>query len=483
MSTESIPEAQFLREFTKELHNKNAAVLAGAGLSMSAGFVDWKGLLSEIIQDLDLDPEKEHDLVTVAQYSVNRAGESKTHLAQTIFNHFATTREPTENHAILARLPIHTYWTTNYDKLIERALEKAKKVPDVKYTVKQLSVTRPDRDVAVYKMHGDVDHAADAVITKDDYEAYPQRMAPFVTALRGDLVEKTFLFLGFSFTDPNIDYILSRVRGQFERNNRHHYCIQKRVTKEVGETDEDFKYRQLKQDYFIRDLKRFSVFAVLVDSYGDITRLLKRLEANYKRSSIFISGSAEVFDPISQGDAQSFIHELSRRLAEAKNRIITGFGLGVGSAVINGTLANLNDVGKTISDEDIVMRPFPQVATGTISLPDQWKAYRAAMLEHAGIAIFLFGNKKDGSGAIVPANGMRQEFELALEAGVKVLPVGGTGFMSAELWNEVKGKFADHFHDFNAAFAADFDRIGDPATPQSDLIAAILRLVAQLQKN
>jgi NAD-dependent SIR2 family protein deacetylase len=127
MDTESIPEAQFIREFTKEIHNKNAAVFAGSGLSMSTGFVDWKGLLAEVIRDLGLDPTKEHDLVTVAQYSVNSAGENKTRLAQTILDHFATTREPTENHAILARLPIHTYWTTNYDRLIEKSLETAKK--------------------------------------------------------------------------------------------------------------------------------------------------------------------------------------------------------------------------------------------------------------------------------------------------------------------------------------------------------------------
>ena len=212
MSDEAISEVNFVREFTRELHNKNAAVFAGAGLSMASGYVDWKGLLREIIQDLHLDPDKEHDLVTLAQYHCNQAGGSKTRLTQTILNHFATTKAPTQNHKILARLPIHTYWTTNYDKLIEKALEEAKKVPDVKYAQKQLSVTRPDRDVAVYKMHGDVDNSADATISKDDYEAYPQKMSAFVSALRGDLVEKTFLFLGFSFTDPNIDYILSRVR-------------------------------------------------------------------------------------------------------------------------------------------------------------------------------------------------------------------------------------------------------------------------------
>ena len=207
MSTEAISAATFIREYTRELHNKNAAVFAGAGLSVASGYVDWAGLLAEIIQDLGLDTAKHHDLVTIAQYHCNQAGGNKAKLTQTIFNHFAPVKAPTANHRILARLPIFTYWTTNYDKLIERALEDAKKVPDVKYDLKQLSVTRPDRDVVVYKMHGDIDHPADAVIRKDEYEAYPLNMAPFVTVLRGDLVEKTFLFLGFSFTDPNIDYI------------------------------------------------------------------------------------------------------------------------------------------------------------------------------------------------------------------------------------------------------------------------------------
>ena len=354
---------------------------------------------------------------------------------------------------------------------------------DVKYTIKQLSVTRPDRNVAVYKMHGDVEHSQDAVITKDDYEAYPQRMAPFVTALRGDLVEKTFLFLGFSFADPNIDYILSRVRGRFERNNRHHYCIQKRVTKSAVETDEDLKYRRLKQEYFIRDLKRFGIFTVLVDKYNDITRLLKRLEENYKRSSIFISGSAEIFGPYSESASQAFIHDLSKSIANAKNRIITGFGLGVGRAVINGTLSHLNEVGKTISDEDIVMRPFPQVATGKISLQDQWKTYRTAMMEHAGIAVFIFGNKKDASGNILLANGMRQEFDIAINTGVKVLPVGATGFMSAVLWNEVRHDFNKYFPEADAAFVENFDRIGNPNTSQANLITSILSLISHLKRS
>lgn len=481
MSTEAISENVLVREFTRELHNRNAAVFAGAGLSITSGYVDWKGLLKDIVCDLGLDPENEDDLVTIAQYHCNQAGGNRARLTQTIFDHFAQTKHPTEIHRILAKLPIHTYWTTNYDKLIETALIEAKKVPDTKYTLKQLSVTRPDRDVVIYKMHGDVDHPSEAVISKDDYESYPFRMAPFVSALRGDLIEKTFLFLGFSFNDPNIDYILSRVRVQYEEHQRHHYCIQRKVSRIPDETEEAFKHRELKQHYFIRDLKRFGIQTVLIRDYQDIAVLLERITASYKRSSIFISGAAEEYGNLSPADAQAFLHDLSKRIASRKNRIITGFGLGVGGAVINGALAHLNDIGKTISDEDIFMRPFPQVVAGGSGLADQWTAYRKAMIDHAGIAVFVFGNKLDPTGKVSLSNGMREEFALCVEAGVQVLPIGATGYMAETLWNEVWNDFKTYYPHVNSAFRDEFKKLGDKSMSPSDLVPILQSLVQRLQ--
>jgi hypothetical protein len=207
--------------------------------------------------------------------------------------------------------------------------------------------------------------------------------------------------IGFSFTDPNIDYILSRVRVQYERHQRHHYCIQRKVSKGTDESNDEFNYRKLKQDYFIRDLMRFSIYSVLVDEYSQIAELLERVATQYKRSSIFVSGAAEDYGKWNRSDAEEFLHKLSYQIASKKNRIITGFGLGVGGAVINGTLAYLSDAGRTVSDEDLVMRPFPQVATGGMTLADQWTDYRKAMLDYAGIALFVFGNKRDAKGDLV----------------------------------------------------------------------------------
>jgi len=488
MTTESISESNFIRDFVHELHNRNVAVFAGAGLSIDAGYVDWKGLLKDIINDLGLNPENDHDLVTIAQYHCNQAGGNRSQFTQLILDYFSQTKNPTQNHKILAQLPIQTYWTTNYDKLIETALIEAKKIPDVKVNLRQLSVTRPDRDVVVYKMHGDVDQPYDAVILKDDYESYPLKMSSFLSALKGDLIEKTFLFLGLSFEDPNIDYILSRVRVLYENHQRRHYFILRKDSKLVDETDESFKQRELEQQYFIRDLKRFNIQTVLVNEYGNITELLKKIAKLYKNSSIFISGAAAVYGNLSSNDARSFLYELSKQVAlnknqNYKNRIITGFGLGVGDAIINGVLAYLDDAGKTISEKEIVMRPFPQFATEGINLADQWTKYRKSMIEQAGIAIFVYGNKLDSSKEVILSEGMKREFYLCKDAGVLPIPIGATGYMAEIIWNEVWEDFDTYYPGASPNFKSNFKKLGDKSLATSNLISTILNIIQHIQRG
>ena len=270
---------------------------------------------------------------------------------------------------------------------------------------------------------------------------------------------------------------------QYEKHQREHYCIQKKVSREKDETDDHFKYRQLKQDYFIKDLKRFNIQTVLVDDYPAITVLLQKVAFQFKRSSIFISGAAEIYGSWSQTEAEAFLHKLSHLIASKKNRIITGFGLGVGGAVINGALAYLNEAGKTLSDDYVVMRPFPQVATGSGNLAEQWTEYRKAMINYAGIAIFVFGNKRDATGDIVPSNGMKQEFELCVQAGVRPLPIGATGYMAEILWKEVRGNFARFYPDSNANFGRLFESLGDSSKRSEGLLPTLLNLIEHMQKG
>ena len=211
----------FINDFVQNLNEGSASIFAGAGLSQPAGFVNWSKLMEEIAKDLGLDVNMESDLVSIAQYHQNE-NQNRDKLNRKIVQEFVEDTKETENHRIISRLPISSIWTTNYDTLIETAFKNVKKIADVKYTNQQLLHTKPKRDVVIFKMHGDVNHPSEAILTKEQYERYHISHQSFIDALSGELITKTFLFLGFSFSDPNLDYVLSRLHYRFKENKRHY---------------------------------------------------------------------------------------------------------------------------------------------------------------------------------------------------------------------------------------------------------------------
>lgn len=237
----------FIKKFSKTIQEGNAAVFAGAGTSVEAGFVNWKKLVQPFATELYLDIEKETDLIGLTQYYINKK-RSRGSVNQEIINKFSSPDAETEVMNLLTRLPITTYWTTNYDKVIEKGLENNNRRGDIKRKTDDLAISVSDSDAIVYKMHGDVESPQNAVISKDDYERYSDKNSLFITALRGDLVSKTFLFVGFSFEDPNLESILGKVNILLGDNKREHYCIQKQVLEEEFKTSEEYAYAKIKQD-------------------------------------------------------------------------------------------------------------------------------------------------------------------------------------------------------------------------------------------
>ncbi|HTV74745.1 MAG TPA: SIR2 family protein [Candidatus Acidoferrales bacterium] len=466
----------FIDTFVREMAEDNVALFAGAGLSVVSGTVDWKALIAPLAAQLGLDVDKEHDLVSLAQYHYN---EHQRHaLNQRLITEFSRGHAKNENHEILARLPIRTFWTTNYDRLIETALTEAGRIPDVKYTVKHFVLTRPKRDAIVYKMHGDMENPDDAVLIKDDYERYFRDRGSFVNALSGDLVSKTFLFLGLSFTDPNLDYILSRVRINFSDSQRQHYYITKRREHLPGESEDVFRYASLQQEFAIKDLKRFNIQTLLVDRYDEVTAILRTIESRYRQRTVLISGSAHEYGDFP--NPWDFMQGLSRALIQNEYKIVSGFGLGVGSDVITGALQQIYQTqGQSLHDQ-LILRPFPQGEDAQ----KQWESYRQDMVAHAGIAIFIFGNKlgPDGSG-VLPATGVRREFEIARARNLQLIPIGATGFIAAELWQEVMNDFDGYYPGSTADFKQLFASLGDSSRSGADHISAIIKLLSHIKRN
>lgn len=354
-------------------------------------------------------------------------------------------------------MPIDIYWTTNYDRMIERALEAAGKVVDRKYTVNHLKSTVRCPDAVVYKMHGDVEDADNAVLTKDDYEGYFRDRELFVTTLAGHLLSKTFLFLGFSFTDPNIDYILSRIRVALKKQPKSHYCILRREVRKPREKLANFKYRQKQQYYFVKDLARLGIQALMVDEFSDITGILAAVQTRYRAQTVFISGSASEFYPWTADDAADLIESLADRLIRKNLTIVSGFGLGVGPSVIAGALQTIQRHPQRYSREQLQTFPFPLVDGARPRRSRMYRQHREFMLEKSGIAIFLFGNNEDGKGDVEDSEGVLQEFEIAKQMGVHVIPVGATGWVAKRIAGELSPTVKERSRQFQKAFAAAMD--------------------------
>lgn len=467
---------RFIKDFLKEIEENNAAIFAGAGLSAASGFVDWKALLRDFAIDLDLDIDKETDLVSLAQYHLNKNANNRHTLNDKIANEFHHGKSPNINHKILARLPISTYWTTNYDKLIEKALENAGKIVDAKYTTQHLAKTIHGRDAIVYKMHGDVDHPDEAIISKDQYEKYYDSHGAYINTLSGDLVSKTFLFLGFSFTDPNLDYVLSRIRVTFRNNQRKHYCIFREVKQAKGESVEDYEYRKVKQALAISDLMRFNIHALLVNEYDDITTILLEIENRFKRKTIYISGSAHEYGAWGKDISERFISDLSKTLVKNGYRIVSGFGLGVGSAVITGVLEEVYINNREKLQDQLLLRPFPQGEQGKA----QWDRYRKDMISYAGISLFVLGNKLE-NGKLVNADGVIREFQISVEQSALVIPIGATGFVAKELFDEVSRNYEKYMGD-TLNFDL-FQKLADTTATPDEIIVYTLEFINKTIKK
>ena len=434
-----------IRKYTQAIREGNVGIFAGAGLSRASGYVDWKNLLRPLAEEVELDIEKEKDFLSVAQYCRNESG-TRTSINQEILNAFNAEVGENENVDIIARLPISTYWTTNYDKLIEKELEKKNRKADVKMDSDQLATVLMNRDAVVYKMHGDVDHPSRAVLTKDDYVLYDKKRPLFKTILKGDLISKRFLFIGFSFEDPNLDYILGQIHALLDENVAEHYCFFRRVQKRDYSNDEDYGYEKARQELRAKDLARYGIQTVFVDDYSEITEILRDIEFAVKRNNVFISGSADAYTGWGKDKAEELARKVAESLVKNDFKVTSGFGLGIGSSVINGALSEIYRSKYKHTDEYLCLRPFPQGIRDATERQNVFTQYRKDMISDTGVAIFMFGNKQDltNPSKIINAPGCWEEFCIARDNQNIIIPIGSTGFMAKEIFDEVKANMDDY---------------------------------------
>jgi hypothetical protein len=429
--------ATFIERWCKSLELGSAGAFMGAGLSRRAGYPDWRTLLADIAKELGLDIELEHDLAAVAQYSLNKATGKRNNLTKLIVDHFPPKLDAPEPFRILARLPVRHVWTTNYDTLAEVAWAHERKVLDVKSRNDDLGIDKPWAHSILYKMHGSVDHPAEVVIAKDDYELYRRTRPGFLQVLTGQLVTKQMLFLGFSFTDPNIAHLFASIREAFQDNGPEHYAIVRRPKKGTGAgAKKRFETEKIRHTLWVQDLQRYGIQCIEVDEYEDVDEILLAVELRLARRSVFVSGSMPLSTPEPERRRiEDVAREVGRVIAEHQKCLVSGFGLVIGSAAVAGALSVVLKESAPNLEKSLLLRPFPQEPPAGVDMADFRRRYRDSMIQHAGICVVI-GGLKEVKGTVRPvvADGVLEEFESAKRLGRIVIPIGGTGGAAAAIW-------------------------------------------------
>src|ERR1700690_3107320 len=216
--------SRFLAEFPKAITDDAAAIFVGAGVSASAGYPSWRALLREIGEELGVDSGDVHDLAALAQWSVRKTA-GRTRVNNVIRAAIAPEKPIPPTLKPIARLPIRNIWTTNYDRLIERAFAEIDRPIDPISAASDLALRPRPGAARLFKMHGSIDRLDDIVIATDDYELYRLNRGAFLPLLQAHMTSFSMLFMGLSFTDPNVRHVLSLIRESFTASPPEHFAI------------------------------------------------------------------------------------------------------------------------------------------------------------------------------------------------------------------------------------------------------------------
>jgi hypothetical protein len=278
---------------------------------------------------------------------------------------------------------------------------------------------------------------------------------------------KTFLFTGVSFTDPNLNFLLGRLRSIYEGARKEHFWI----AKKPAAADPAACWFEYRKD----DLQRYGIRTVVLDEHSDLTVLLARLRGEYdarrRRRAVFFSGALHDDDPNAER-VRHFAQLLTRKVISRGMTVITGLGRGLGSYITTAALDVIYRSPRTAARPDqLIARPFP---VGFVQNAELRAMHRERMIGEAGFAVFISGLGEQPSG-------VREEYEIAKGSGCYTIPVGATGNDAAELWKEAYLTLDSLFGRKRAKVERSFLQLSQGPLPPEAAVDAIDQIISALQ--
>jgi tetratricopeptide (TPR) repeat protein len=205
------------------LESGNAVLFVGAGIGAhvanpsGAPAPDAAGLAKELASRFGIDAGAAPDLAKVSQIVELRKGRAEL---QTFLTKRLADLEPDETLKWLFSRRWAAIFTTNYDRVIERAYELIAEPSQIPVPISATSAlidTDPRFEVPIYHVHGSLFHgdSPGVLITESDYATFRERRRMLFEVLKLHFATAGFLYIGYSMKDPNWRILQEEIRAEF----------------------------------------------------------------------------------------------------------------------------------------------------------------------------------------------------------------------------------------------------------------------------
>lgn len=221
-------------ELRRAIENDNVVFFLGAGFSKDLGFPDWSQLVKNIVTEVGKNDDAVLSFIPLIQRMtpikvLEEIKNEKKIIRKILGESFIIDDEKLKK--IECSRKYDLVWkiskkiiTTNYDKSLEksnREIEDAYIPPDDDSKLSDFI----SKNKFYFKIHGCISSPAKCVLLKEDYEDLynNNKLAKF--QLENIITNKTIVFLGFSLSDPYVNYVFESMHKLFNGYNNKHFIV------------------------------------------------------------------------------------------------------------------------------------------------------------------------------------------------------------------------------------------------------------------
>lgn len=203
------------------INKDHLVVFVGAGVSANSNLPNWFSLVKEFASALGIDREiGSDDFLKIPQYYYNQRG--KNEYFKKIMDIFDVQLSPNIIHDYILKLKPRHIITTNYDNLIEQAIEEHFMFYDI--VKEDIDLPYASNGRMLIKMHGDLTRK-NIVLKEDDYLNYSTNFKLIESYVRSIFINNTVLFVGYSLQDYDLKLIMKNLQGILGEHFQKAYLI------------------------------------------------------------------------------------------------------------------------------------------------------------------------------------------------------------------------------------------------------------------